>query len=218
MSFTFVVITMLLGSSVVIAFVLQPSKEEPAASANAPVSYHRCQHESLQSIRKSLLGALNLQTEPQLPAGGLEGVRKQWWSAFSSNAHRAMDNAVPAVSGYSVSPDDGNSTSELKCCSMAYEIFMKDLGWDNWVIHPASLTIVQCVLCNPKANTMQCPASRTDVQDANSQGQVPCCHPIAQEMVPVVYVNEFSTLIISSVQQTRSCGCGHSNLQQPTQE
>lgn len=41
MSFTFVVITMLLGSSVVIAFVLQPSKEEPAASANAPVSYHR---------------------------------------------------------------------------------------------------------------------------------------------------------------------------------
>lgn len=53
----------------------------------------RCQHESLQSIRKSLLGALNLQTEPQLPAGGLEGVRKQWWSTFSSNAHRAMDTA-----------------------------------------------------------------------------------------------------------------------------
>lgn len=32
--------------------------------------------------------------------------------------------SVPAVSGYSVSPADGNGTS-LKCCSMASEIYMK---------------------------------------------------------------------------------------------
>lgn len=41
MSFTFIAMMMLVGSSVVIAFVLQPSKEEPAASANSPVSHHR---------------------------------------------------------------------------------------------------------------------------------------------------------------------------------
>ncbi|XP_070780882.1 gonadal somatic cell derived factor [Enoplosus armatus] len=212
MSFGFNVIMMLLGSSVVFAFVLQPSKEELADSENSPASHHRCQRESLQSIRKGLLGALNLQTEPQLPAGGLDGIREQWRSTFSNIAHRTKDNAVPAVS---VSPDGGNSTS-LKCCAMASEIFMKDLGWDHWVIHPASLTIVQCALCNPEENNVQCPSSNTNVQDANSQ--VPCCQPTSQEMVPVVYVDAFSTLVISSVQLTRSCGCEHGSLQQPSEE
>ncbi|XP_032395119.1 bone morphogenetic protein 4 [Etheostoma spectabile] len=215
MSYAFIVMTMLLGSPVVIAFVLQPSKEEPAASVNAPVSHHRCQIGSLQSIRKGLLGTLNLQTEPQLPAGGLDGVREQWRNTFSTVAHKAKDTEVPASSVHSVSPDGANSTS-LKCCSMASEVFMKDLGWDNWVIHPASLTIIQCALCNHEVNTEQCPSAHTDVQDADSQ--VPCCQPTSQEMVPVLYMDEFSTLVISSVQLTRSCGCGPGDLQQPSRE
>ncbi|KAL7376098.1 hypothetical protein ABVT39_001019 [Epinephelus coioides] len=210
MSFTFIVTMMLLGSSVVIAFVLQPSREEPAASANSPVYHHRCG--SLQSMRKGLLRALNLQAEPQLPVGGLDGVREQWRKTFRTLAHRAKDNAVPAVS---VSPDAGNGTS-LECCSMASEIFMKDLGWDSWVIHPASLTIVHCAICNPDLNTVQCPSSHANVQEADSQ--VSCCQPTSQEMVPVLYVDEFSTLVISSVQLTRSCGCGPGTLQQPGTE
>lgn len=211
MSVAFIVMTMLLGSSLVIAFVLQPSKEEPAASANSPVYHHRCQGGSLQSIRKGLLGALNLQAEPQLPAGGLDSVRERWHSIFNSLAHTAKNTAVPAASGYSVSPDVGNQTS-LKCCSVATEIFMKDLGWDNWVIHPASLTIVECALCNPEANTVQCPSSHTNDQDAESQ--LPCCQPTFQEMVPILYMDEFSTLVISSVQLTRSCSCGPATVQQ----
>lgn len=53
----------------------------------------RCQGESLQSLRKGLLRALNLQAEPQLPPGGLDGVREQWRSTFSNIAHRAKDPA-----------------------------------------------------------------------------------------------------------------------------
>lgn len=41
MSFTFIVMTMLLGSSMVFAFVLLPSEEVSAAPANSPVSQHR---------------------------------------------------------------------------------------------------------------------------------------------------------------------------------
>ncbi|KAK9532521.1 hypothetical protein VZT92_009901 [Zoarces viviparus] len=215
MSFTFVFTTMLLGSSVVIAFVLQPSEEGPAAAADSPVSHHRCQGGSLQSIRKGLLGALNLQAEPQLPAGGLDGVREQWRATFSAIAHTAKDTAIPMAFGNSVSPTVGNGTS-LKCCSMASEIFMKDLGWDNWVIHPASLTIVQCAPCNPEVTSVQCPSPQANVQDADSQ--VTCCVPISQEMVPVLYVDEFSTVVISSVQLTRSCGCDPGNLQPPSAE
>nr|AYN77824.1 gonadal soma-derived factor [Scatophagus argus] len=214
MSFTFVVSTMLLGSSVVIAFVLQPPKEDSAAVANSPFSSDRCQGESLQSIRKGLLRSLNLQIEPQLPAGVLDGIREQWRSTFSNIAHRAKDAVAPAVSGYSVSPDGGNSTG-LKCCSIASEIFMTDLGWDSWIIHPTSLTIVQCALCNPEVKTLQCSSPRTNDQDADSKVQVPCCQPTSQVMVPVVYVDEFSTVVISSVQMTNSCGCGRDNIQQP---
>ncbi|TNN73780.1 hypothetical protein EYF80_015988 [Liparis tanakae] len=36
---------------------------------------------------------------------------------------------------------------------------------------------------------------------------VPCCEPTSQETVPVLYVDEFSTVVISSVQLTRGCGC-----------
>ncbi|XP_033995967.1 growth/differentiation factor 5-like [Trematomus bernacchii] len=211
MSFTFIVMTMLLGSSMVFAFVLLPSEEVSAAPANSPVSQHRCSGGSLQSIRQSLLEGLNLQAEPQLPAGGLDGIGEQWRTTFGSIAHRVKDNGVPVASGNSVSPDGGNST-DLKCCSMASEIFMKDLGWDNWMIHPASLTIVQCALCNPAGHPVQCPPSLTI---PNASTQVPCCQPTSLQMVPVLYVDDFSTLVISSVQLASSCGCGPSNLQQP---
>ncbi|XP_067341061.1 gonadal somatic cell derived factor isoform X2 [Channa argus] len=217
MSFAAIAMTMLLGSSMVIAFVLQPPKEQPAASTNAEASHHRCHGESLQSIRKSLLSDLNLQAEPQLPAGGLDSVRVQWKSTFSTTFQRAKDTEVAEVSGYSVSPDSGNSTNP-KCCSVATEISIKDLGWDNWVIHPDSLTIVQCAPCHTDVTTVQCPSSQKDVHDPSSQGQVPCCQPTAQKMVPILYMDEFNALVISSVQLTLSCGCGRENNQQPGEE
>ncbi|XP_028274033.1 bone morphogenetic protein 7-like [Parambassis ranga] len=208
MSFAFVVMTMLLGSS--IAFVLHPSKEEPADS---PVSRRRCQGESWQSIRKGLLQALNMQTEPQLPAGVLDSIREQWKRTFSSTSHR--DTAAAAVP--SVSPDSGNNTS-LKCCSTASEIFMQDVGWDSWVIHPVSLTVVQCALCSSASNTLQCPPSHSSIQAASSQDQVPCCQPTSQEMVPIVYMDPSGSVVISSVPLTRSCGCGPGRVQQAGEE
>ncbi|XP_020506486.1 gonadal somatic cell derived factor isoform X2 [Labrus bergylta] len=209
----FIVFTVLLGSSVAIAFVLQLSGEEPAASAN---SHPRCQGESLQSIRKGLLRALNLQTEPRLPNDGLDHVGQHWRTTFSNIAHSARDAAAPAVSGSPESPDGGNTTS-LKCCSMASEIFMKDLGWDSWVILPVSVTIVRCALCNPDGK-VQCPSSHADVQDVDSQIQVPCCQPTSQQKVLVVYVDGSGTIALSSMQITSSCSCGHVNLLQPSGE
>ncbi|XP_008281380.1 bone morphogenetic protein 6-like [Stegastes partitus] len=215
MSFAFVVTAVLLGSSVTMAFVLHQAKDEPATSADASVSHHRCQGESLQSIRKSLLKALNIQTEPQLPAGFLNSVREQWRRTFSTISNQAVYTTIPAADDYSVSPDSTNSTS-LTCCSMASEIFMKDLGWDSWVIHPLSLTIVQCALCNSDMNSVQCPSSHSSVHDVKSH--VPCCQPTSQETLPIVYMDQSSTTVISSMQLTRSCGCGPGSVQQPNTE
>ncbi|XP_061589258.1 bone morphogenetic protein 6-like [Cololabis saira] len=196
MSFTLIVMMMLLGSSGVKTFVL-----EPTASA---VSHPRCQDQSLETIRKSLLGALNLQTEPRIPVGMVDRIRVQWQISLSA---MSQDTTAPALS---VSPDGGNS-ADPKCCATTSEISMKDLGWDNWVIHPMSLTTVQCALCNPADRTAECPSSRSTAQDANSQGQLPCCQPTSQEMVPIVFMDETSTIVISSVQLTRTCGCEPGN-------
>ncbi|XP_058473955.1 gonadal somatic cell derived factor [Solea solea] len=208
MSFAVTVVVMLLGSSVAVAYVLQPSNEEPATPA---LTYPRCQGESLESIRKSLLKALNLQTEPRLPAGGLDTIREQWQRTFATMSQRAEHNSAPPVAA----PTGANGAG-LSCCSVTSEIFMKDLGWDNWVIHPSSLTMVQCAPCNPETKTLQCPSSFTNSHDATSQ--VPCCEPSSQEMVPVVYMDEYSAVVISSVQLTRSCGCGPENIQQPSKQ
>uniref|UniRef100_A0A673B1F0 TGF-beta family profile domain-containing protein n=1 Tax=Sphaeramia orbicularis TaxID=375764 RepID=A0A673B1F0_9TELE len=216
MSCAFVVTMMLLGSSAVIAFVLQPPKQESAASVISAVSHHRCQGESLQSVRKRLLRDLSLQTEPQLPSGALDGVRKQWKSAFraaveqSHDAAGTSDNSTghSGSSGHSSSSDDGN---QLQCCSMNSEVFMTDLGWDTWVIHPDSLTLVQCAGCSSVGNAVQCPRSHTNTQDA-TQVQGPthsalCCQPTSQTTVPIVYMDELGTVVMSSVQMTQSCGC-----------
>lgn len=52
-----------------------------------------CQGGSSQSIRTALLGLLNLQAEPALPAGGLDGIREQWRTTFSTVAGSAKDTA-----------------------------------------------------------------------------------------------------------------------------
>ncbi|XP_006789153.1 gonadal somatic cell derived factor isoform X1 [Neolamprologus brichardi] len=213
MAFAFIVMTMLLGSSMMMAFVLDPSRKEPEAA----VLGHRCQGESWQSIKKNLLGVLSLQTEPQLPAGALDSVREQWNRTFSIISHTAKHTATPAVPGYSASADNQNSAS-LNCCSIASEIFMKDLGWDSWVIQPLSLTYVQCATCNSAMTTVQCPSSQVNIQDANTQDQVPCCQPISHEVVPIVYMDESSTIVISSMELTRSCGCGLGNSEDPGKE
>ncbi|KAK7896514.1 hypothetical protein WMY93_021839 [Mugilogobius chulae] len=194
MSFACVFIMIFLGSSV--AFVLQPSQGE----SNHPGFHQSCQSLSLQSIKKELLKSLNLQAEPQVPVGLLDSVQEQWKRAFSS---------LSEGSEVSVS-DDGNMSNSLTCCSMTSEVFMKDLGWDNWVIYPSSLTITKCRVCIREENTVLCP------QHAHRQnGQVHCCHATSHKMVPIVYMDEFGNVVISSVPLTQGCGCDTSNNQPP---
>ncbi|XP_008324462.1 growth/differentiation factor 6-like [Cynoglossus semilaevis] len=205
MSFAFSAMLMLLGSSsVVLAFVLQPSHEKAAVSS---MSRNRCQFESVD-IKKHLLRELNLQTEPRLPAGGLDALRERWQRNFGALSDRTTD--------ISVATTRRGDRRNLECCAMTSEIFMKDLGWDDWVVYPPSLTFVQCALCNYETNTVQCPSSHARIQDDSSQ--VPCCLPHSKEMVPVVYVDETGTVVLSSVYLTRSCSCEAANIQQPGTE
>lgn len=46
---------------------------------------------------------------------------------------------------------------------------LSDLGWDSWVIHPPSFTMVTCALCDHQGTIVQCPSSQSSCQDADSQ-------------------------------------------------
>uniref|UniRef100_A0A672IJT4 Growth/differentiation factor 6-like n=1 Tax=Salarias fasciatus TaxID=181472 RepID=A0A672IJT4_SALFA len=207
MSSAFLATAVLLGSSAVMAFVLQPSDVEPAAGRP-----HRCPGESWQSVRKGLLEALGLRTEPRLAAGALDGVREQWQRTFSSISHRVLN---PACEWRPAGPA-GNSTGP-RCCPVTSQVFMKDLGWDTWVIQPPSLTLVQCALCSAAGHTVPCPffVISCVLSAFPAVSPPPCCQPSSLEMVPVLYMDQFSTLVISSVQLPRSCGCGPGGHQAP---
>nr|XP_061800459.1 bone morphogenetic protein 7-like [Nerophis lumbriciformis] len=188
MSFAFIATVALMCSSVVVAFVLQPSEQETAVPQD---SISRCHEDSLQSLRKGLLAALNLQAEPRLP----EGTKKQW----SGTAARLQ--AVAVSSGYST--DDGHDTQG--CCNETSEVSMTDLGWDSWMIYPERLTLVHCAPCghHTSCRTQQPNAPKHD----DSQVQTPCCQSTAHEVVPVMYIDESNTVVITSLQLTRRCSC-----------
>ncbi|XP_049593914.1 gonadal somatic cell derived factor [Syngnathus scovelli] len=195
MSFAFFTVTALMCSSVVIAFVLLPGQED----AIPQDSDGRCRGLSLQSIRKELLAALNLQIEPRLP----EGAKKQW----SGTAERLK--ALEASSNSS--SDDGGDTSG--CCSRTSEVLMSDLGWDNWMIFPERVTLVHCAPCGHSAS---CRPQPTTTQRDDMEVQAPCCQPIAQIPMPVMYRDEWNTMVITSMHLTRRCGCPAAL--QPSQE
>ncbi|XP_056146390.1 gonadal somatic cell derived factor [Lampris incognitus] len=208
----------LLSSSVAMAFVLHPSEEEPVTPASPAVARKdRCQGKLLPSIRKELLGALTLQNEPRMPAGGLATIREQWMATSSSITRRAKRSAVPPTVGPSVASGVGNNT-DPQCCHFTCQIFLKDLGWDNWVIYPESFTFVQCTAFNPLLDmkTFLCPLQSPSVNETLLQK--PCCQPTVQDMVPILYMDELSNVVISDMQLTRACGCSPTDPQQLKEE
>lgn len=205
MSFAFsVTMVLILGSSAVIGFVLNPAKEELKPTDSAAV-HRRCNVPSLQSIRKHLLNALNLQAEPRLPAGGVERVRELWLRVAGSVPQLTVN--FTATDGHS---DVGNRTSP-SCCSVSSEVLMTDLGWETWVIHPKSVTIVECAICNPEGATM-CPLT------LDSDSKMPCCQPTALETVPIMYLDGAAAVVLSSVDLARGCSCDPGNAQPTDKE
>ncbi|XP_016116234.1 bone morphogenetic protein 5-like [Sinocyclocheilus grahami] len=154
-------------------FVLHPSPEASAVKANRELE-----------IRKILLESLNLQREPRVSVSKMNHLRDQWKAT--------LESTMPSSPGNSTFPEDsGNST----CCKHSSQVFIKDLGWDRWVVYPESITFVQCRSCGMN----RC----SETADASAQ----CCKPTAHEILPFLYVDEWSSLVLSSVSLIRECGC-----------
>ncbi|KAJ8415596.1 hypothetical protein AAFF_G00425760 [Aldrovandia affinis] len=177
----------------------------------------RCQGEQPRDVRKMLLGALNLEREPRASGIGMASLRELWKAAFKATAHGSTKSEkVTGVSSTSTPDSPGinqltNSTG-MHCCQLVSEIFIKDLGWEDWIVYPESFTYTQCTACTPK---MESTSTLCRAHSPHSKGD--CCRPMSQALLPFLYLDEFNTVVISSVQLTQECGCRPGNEPHPLQ-
>ncbi|KAF5900833.1 bone morphogenetic protein 5-like, partial [Clarias magur] len=136
------------------ASILRPSPEEPADAQSPPiVRVNRCLGDLHQNIRKAVLDSLNLQSEPRVSVPGMTQIREQWKSVFKAtrNLSPGEQHGDGNMSLPSSPPSSSSSSStQLQCCKLASQVFIKDLGWDEWIIYPESFTFVQCTACVPE--------------------------------------------------------------------
>ncbi|XP_028830770.1 uncharacterized protein LOC114787139 isoform X2 [Denticeps clupeoides] len=208
---------MLLMLSVLVALsgcllgkALHPLESEPVLPDPAsPIQRtSRCLGEPLQSIRKRILEELNIQQAPQLEGSRMSILREKLKAAFKTNvlfAHVPSEIAEDKPEAPSIS-----NTTELQCCQLSSQIFIKDLGWENWVIYPESFTFTQCSACNPKEDltSSHCSDQTSSTGTTGATSQDVCCQSTAHYVLPFLYLDDLGSMVISPVRLTRECGCG----------
>ncbi|XP_049322616.1 growth/differentiation factor 5-like [Astyanax mexicanus] len=204
---------MLIGCPLLKTFILHP--EEPAATQPSPaIRTSRCQAKYLQSIRKIILSSLDLPAEPQVSFPGMTRIRDLWKGAFqatSRSEHTAQQHCFfkaldPSKNRTSSEISIPGNSSVLQCCRLTTQIFIKDLGWDRWIIYPESLPTSSAVDVTQRQTRASSTAGET-ARPPHSSDRGLCCEPTVQNIVPFLYLDETGSITIASVPLTSECGC-----------
>lgn len=169
----------------------------------------QCSGQSLHAIKQKLLEALNLDKVPHTSTAGISRLREQWKAAFGETTPGLQKSTAPGMNTTSTvessrNRDDTNATG-MQCCQLTSQIFLKDLGWDSWIVYPDTFTYTHCAVCNPHHDVkgQLCQANNSPQPSTPTK----CCQPTSLEIVPFFYLDELNTPVISSVALTNQCGC-----------
>ncbi|XP_015216838.1 gonadal somatic cell derived factor [Lepisosteus oculatus] len=218
MSILLFLVAFLFGCPVGKASTLRPSRVLPSAGPVASVSdvpvvpMTSCQGEPLQTIRTKLLEAFSLKQAPDVNPEGMSELRDHWKAAlsvFSKNSETSetatVGNTVTLQESYL--NNSKSTTTRVSCCKMTSQVFIKDLGWETWILHPESFAYAQCVACAPHRDRARLRCGPAGLASRHHAPQVSCCGPVAFRMVPFIYLDHHSTLTISNIPLVQDCSC-----------
>ncbi|KAL4617319.1 growth/differentiation factor 6-B-like isoform X1 [Arapaima gigas] len=202
------------------AFVLNSSEKDPEPPVSSNISMptikmNRCQGK-LQDIKQMLLKELNLKQEPEVFVPELTKFRELWKVAFRATAHSSSQAAKGNSSLEFLRGNNQRNHTALHCCQLASQVFIKDLGWDNWIVYPESFTYVQCRACTPHPGIHVLPCRPNTTNEVNTPNE--CCQPTSSKLVPFLYMDEFNSLVISTVSLTHECHCRPDAKSSPAQD
>ncbi|XP_076844951.1 gonadal somatic cell derived factor [Brachyhypopomus gauderio] len=185
--------------------VLRRSPGDPGHDQTSPDVVSRCTGEGLRTVRKVILDSLSLQAAPHVSVPGMTRLRDQWKTAFEgtgqATAQRLNNLNVPE------SRCSAGDSSSPMCCTLTSQVFIKDLGWDHWIIYPESFSYTQCSAYDPRVDPTISHCAEDSPKRQVSSSQKLCCEPTSYDVLPFLYVDAMSTLVITSVPMIRECGC-----------
>ncbi|XP_066566998.1 gonadal somatic cell derived factor isoform X2 [Amia ocellicauda] len=212
MSVLMLLVTVIFGCSLGKAFILPVAQENTSPSPSVPdmpvIKMTSCKGESLQSIKDKLLRALNLEWEPRVNQDVMSQLRDTWKTSFNLMHHNSKTPAGYNTSIQQSPMTNSNTTVGQQCCQLVSQIFIKDLGWESWFLYPESFTYIQCVNCPSDWDRSSSWRCRDDIPSSKRHlPQVPCCRPVAEDSIPVIYIDQHITVTISTITLVQECGC-----------
>ncbi|XP_062892215.1 gonadal somatic cell derived factor [Mobula hypostoma] len=183
----------------------------------APAS--RGNERAVQHIKHILLRALNLEQIPRIHTEMAKQLRSMWRARLQATSHISAITASspPAGNGTQFQNEEtvaGTNMSTMPssprhCCQMASQITLTDLGWQDWILYPEQITYVHCASCRHPRNALAHNCHRNKSSSSSRSHRRHCCKAVKTIWVPIVYVDEDLSLVISNIPLTEECGEEH---------
>ncbi|XP_051900929.1 uncharacterized protein LOC127586939 [Pristis pectinata] len=192
-----------------------PAPEQRSGRTPAPSTAsttNRSNERTVQHIKHLLLQALNLQHIPRIHTETVKQLRSMWRARLQAMSHISASGHPAGTETHSQSevPVTGTNvsttpTSPRHCCQTAAQISLTDLGWEHWILYPEQITYVHCASCrHPRDVSIRCHQNQTSSSTRAHRRH--CCKAVKTVWIPIVYMDEDLSLVISNIPLTEECG------------
>ncbi|XP_069779356.1 uncharacterized protein [Narcine bancroftii] len=198
---------------------LLPAPEQETTltpTSHSVPSINRSGEKTVEQIKHALLRALNLRHIPGVQTEMVKELRSLWrerFPAISPNL-RGMGGGQPAKNvtqpqgevAVTGTNESSTPTTPSRCCRTTAQISLADLGWEHWIVYPEHITYVDCASCRHPRHAL--PAHcRSNLTSRSTQGhRRHCCKAVKIDWIPIVYVDEHLSLVISNIPLAKECG------------
>nr|XP_060614609.1 uncharacterized protein LOC132764601 [Anolis sagrei ordinatus] len=168
-----------------------------------------CREQVLQRIGQSLLRLLHLDRAPQFPAETTVQLRQNWAKEV------AEIPALSAAENLNISSNETLLIRRGSCVQISHHITLTDLGWQSWVLHPASFLFTECLGCPCRRKedmpdldrwVQECTPEPPNLATDRDVKQRRCCRP-RWTPFSFVFLTEEGSLTVQRMRLAQDCLC-----------